>query len=393
MFKQTFETSATPHITITECMDNLVVRGSEEQQVTVHLRGSTQDLDLDQVGETFTLVARADCLVTCPTATTLTVGSVHGNLKVEGVEGPVTADTAYGNVKLRSVGPTAVGQTYGNLTAYQVEGDLRAQTTVGNVKVYQAEGSISTDRVDGNLIIEGLQGGLEAERVRGNVRLGSLFLPEQTYRLTTDGNLTVYLPVEASLRLAIRASGGVRSSVPDLVLEKGDGEMRGVLGDGGANLEAQVGGHASLRPPGMEEGTPVEGMPFDFVADLEGLGTQIEARIGEAMAEMESRLAESLGRIDSEEIRLHAEQATQRALRAAGRAAEQARRAADREAERARMRAERAERRWQRASGRRSTPKRESVTDEERMRVLRMVEESKITPEQAAELLAALEGR
>ena len=393
MFKQTFETSATPHITVTECMDNLVVRGSEEQQVTIHLRGSTHDLDLDQVGETFTLAARADCLVTCPAATTLTVGSVHGNLKVEGVEGPVTADTTYGNVKLRSVGPAAVEQTYGNLTAHQVRGNLQTKTTVGNAKIYQVEGSVSTSRVDGNLVIEGLQGGLEAERVQGNVRLGSLFLPEQPYRLTADGNLTVYLPVEASLRLVIRASGGVRSGVPDLVLEEGDGEMRGVLGGGEANLEAQVGGHVSLRPLGTEEGTTVEGMPLDFIADLEGLGTQIEVRIGEAMAEMEGRLAESLGHIDSEEIRLHAEQATERALRAAGRAAERARRTADREAERARMRAERAERRWRRASGRRSTPKREPVTDEERMQILRMVEEGKVTPEQAAELLAALEGR
>jgi hypothetical protein len=393
MFKQTFETSATPHITITECMGNLVVRGSAEQQVAIHLRGSTHDLDLDQVGETFTLVARADCLVTCPTTTTLTMDAVHGNLKVEGVEGPVTADTAYGNVKLRAVGPVAVEQAYGNLTAYQVEGDLHARTTVGNLKVYQVDGSLSTSRVEGNLVIEGLQGGLVAERVRGNVRLKSLFLPDRTYRLTADGNLTVYLPVEASLRLVARASGGVRSSVPGLVLEEVDGETQGLLGDGEASLEAQVGGHMSLRPLGMEEGTQVEGLPLDFIADLEGLGTQIETRIAEAMAEMEDRLAESLGRIDSEEIRLHAEQATERALRAAGRAAEQARHAAEREAERARMRAERADRRWRRASGQRSTPKREPVTDDERMQVLRMVEEGKITPEQAAELLAALEGR
>ena len=87
------------------------------------------------------------------------------------------------------------------------------------------------------------------------------------------------------------------------------------------------------------------------------------------------------------------ERAREQALRTAGRAAERARQTAGREAERARLRAERAERRWQRASGRRPRPKRESVTDEERMRVLRMVEEGKLSPEQAADLLAALEGR
>jgi len=33
------------------------------------------------------------------------------------------------------------------------------------------------------------------------------------------------------------------------------------------------------------------------------------------------------------------------------------------------------------------------MSDEERMRVLRLVEEGKISPDQAADLLAAMEGR
>ncbi|MFO7743595.1 MAG: hypothetical protein R6X31_14930 [Anaerolineae bacterium] len=63
---------------------------------------------------------------------------------------------------------------------------------------------------------------------------------------------------------------------------------------------------------------------------------------------------------------------------------------AERAAEQARMRAERAERRWQRASGRKPRPG-PAATDEEVLRVLCMVEEGKITPEQASELLAALD--
>jgi hypothetical protein len=183
----------------------------------------------------------------------------------------------------------------------------------------------------------------------------------------------------------------VRSSVFGLALEEADGETRGVLGAGEASLEAQVDGGVSLRT--LEPEGAAEGLPFDFVADLEGLGAQIEGRVAEAMMEMEARLEESLGRIDSDKIRRQAEQASERTLRAAGRAAEQVRRAADREAERARLRAERADRRWRRASGRRPRPRQEPATDEERMRVLRLVEEGRVTPEQAADLLAALEGR
>jgi hypothetical protein len=400
MLEQTIETSATPHVTITECLGNLVVRGSEERQIALRTTGGAGDVTLEREGETFTLVARANCTITCPPDTTLTVNAVRGNLKVEGVEGTVAIGSAYGNVELRAVGPTALEQVSGNLRVRQVTGDLRVQTTKGNARIRQVEGSLSLGQVDGNLVAEGLQGGLAAEQVRGNVNLGPPFSPGATYRLSGSGNLTVRLPADASLRLALRAAGGVRSDCPDLTLEETEGETRGVLGAGEASLEAQaslevqasleaqVGGNVYLRPL-----KPEEGPAFDFVANLEGLGAQIEARITEAMAEVAARLEESLSHIDDQALRQRVERATEKALRKAGQAAGQARRKAEREAEKARLRAERAERRWQRASGQRPHPRREPATDEERMRVLRLVEKGKVTPQQAADLLAALEGR
>jgi len=392
MFEQTIETSATPHVTVTECLGNLVVRGSEGRQVTIQVQGGADDAVLEREGETFTLVARANCFISCPPATTLTVGTARGNLKVKGIQGPIAIGTVHGNVNLRAVGPTALEQASGNLSVRQVAGDLRVQTLRGNARVHQVEGSLSLSQVDGNLVAEGLQGGLAAEQVRGNVRLGPPFSPGATYRLSANGNLTVHLLADASLHLALRAGDGVRSRIPDLTLEEAEEETRGVLGTGEASLEAQVGGRVYLRPLEPGEG-PTEGLPLDFVADLEGLGAQIEARVAEAMAEMEVRLAESLSRIDSEETHRRVERATEQALRAAGRAGERARREVERATERARLRAERAERRWQRASGRKSRPKQKPATDEEHMRVLRLVEEGKITPEQASDLLAALEGR
>jgi len=378
MLKQAFETSPTPHVTVAECLGNLVVRGAEEERIAIRVPGEADDLVLDREGETFTITVRSDCTLTCPRATTLTVDAVRGNLKVEGVDGPVAVGTVHGNVHLRAVGPAAIEQVFGNLRARQAGGDLRAHAVRGNARVRGIEGSLSLGQVDGNLVAERLQGGLEAERVHGNVRLAPLVSPGLNYRLNADGNLTLHIPTGASLRLALSARGGVRSSIPGLVLEETEGQVRGILGAGEASLEAQVGGHASLRP--LEPGyRPDEELDF---GDLEGLGAQIEAHVAEAMSEMEARLDESLGRIDSTEVRRRVE-----------RVAQKARRAAERETERVRLRTERAERRWRRASGHRARPRRTPATDEERMRVLRLVEEGKVTPEQAADLLSALEGR
>jgi len=356
MFEQTIETSATPQITVAECTGDLVVRGSDKRQVTVRLQDGADDVVLEREGETLTLTAHADCTLTCPSDSTLTVRTVRGDLKVKGVQGTVAIGDAYGNVGLRAVGPVAIEQVFGNLSARQVRGSL------------------------------------EVKHIRGSIRLGPPFPSATTYRLSADGNLTVRLPDDASLRLVLRAGGKVRSRVPGLILEEEGEETRGILGAGEAILEARVGGNVYLRPSEPER-VAAEAGEFDFAAGLEGLGATIESHIAEAMAEMEARLEEGLSRIDSEEIRSRMERAAEKARRAAERAAERARQKAEREAERARLRAERAERRWRRASGRRPRPRREPAVDEERLRVLRLVEQGKITPGQAADLLAALEGR
>lgn len=390
MFEQTIETSATPHITVSECLGNLVVRGSEEKRITFHARGEENDVTMEKEGETFTIGASVDCFLICPPGTSLTVNTVRGNLKIEGVKGPVAIGDVHGNTNLRAIGPTALEQTFGNLSASQVTGDLSVQTTRGNVQVRQVEGSLSLGRTDGNLAIEGVEGNLTADRVRGNIRLGPPFSSGTTHHLNADGNMTIYLPAVANLRLVLRAGGFVRSHVPGLELDGTGNEAQVVLGTGEASLEARVGGQMRLYPLRPED-SPARGFSFDSMADLEGLGAQIEASIAEAMAELEARLESSLGYMDSEKISRQIERTTERARLKAEQEVEKARRKAEHETERARLRAERAERRWQRVSGQRS--RQEPISDEERLRVLRLVEDGKISPEQAASLLAAMEGR
>jgi hypothetical protein len=285
-----------------------------------------------------------------------------------------------------------VEQVSGSLIVRQVDASLEVQMLRGNAGVREVEGPVALGQVHGRLTAEGLRGGLDAERVMGNGRLGPPFSPGLTYRLISDGNLTVHLPEDTGLQLALRAAGPVCSHVPGLVLEDVHGQTKGSLADGEAFLEAQAGGWISLRPTGAGEKADDE-PAFEFAGDIESLGIQIEARVARAIADMEARLAENLGCIDSDEVGRWAAEKAERARRAADREAERARRAVEQEAERARLRAERAERRWRRASGRRTRPRRAQATDEERMRVLRLVKPGKITPEQAADLLAALDGR
>ncbi len=398
MGKRTIETSASPHVTIEVCRGNLTVRGDAEREITVLVQGEEDEVGLEREGETISLTL-PDCdqtIVVCPLRTTLAIQRVLGNLHVERVEGPVTAVTVHGNAMVRDVGPVALEETLGNLRARDVAGGLQGQDVKGNARVQGLGGELVLERVAGNLMAEGIEGGLRADEVRGNVRLGPPYSAGATYRVNASGNLAVSVPTDASLRVALQAGGRVDARVPGLELEETDGDRVGSLGVGEATLEAKVQGNASLRSTEAADS-------YEIGPNLEGLSAEIEWQVNEAVARMATRLEESLGRIDTggirqrvdqatEQARQKAEQATEQARQKAEQAAEQARRRAEQAAERARMRAEGAERRWRRVSGQLPEPSEVAATDEERLRVLRMVEEGRLTPEQASELLAALEG-
>jgi DUF4097 and DUF4098 domain-containing protein YvlB len=427
MFERTIETGGTPHITIAECAKNLLTQGKDGSQIVIRVDGVAEDMTLEQEGETLTISAREDCEITCPIDATLTVQTCHGNAKIDRVAGTLALETIHGNLTIKDVGPAEFtrvdGNLYardvggvlrgktvggnarvhdvqgactlekvsGNLSARNVDGDLQSETVGGNAQVMDTLGRYAAKKVGGNLTFDEVLGGMVAEQVGGNARLRPPFTTDATYRVGASGNVNIYLPDEANLSLTLRAGGGVRSQIDGLALEEVGGETKGVLGDGAASLDVQAGGTVTLRARGTAPGEFEFNM--DFLDDLEHIGPTIEARVSEAMAELQVRLEQGLGQIDSDKLRVKMERAVEKSARAAERAAEEVRRAAEREAQKARMRAERSRRRWERASGQKPRPHSEPANPEEQLRVLRMVEAGKITPEQAADLLEALRGQ
>ena len=405
MWTQTVETTLSPAIVVEECLGDLSVQGTDEPRLTLSLRNGADALSLRREGEDVFLTLRADAHLSCPRAARLTLATVRGDLRVREVSGPLTVGAVSGDGLLRRVGPLTVGEVYGDLSLQGAAGEVRIREVFGDARLQEVDGPLSVRAVRGDLRAAGLRGGAAVESVGADLRLRPPYVSGAAYRFGVGSTARIVVPADASVRFALRAGGRVRSSVPGLSLAEAGGVMTGALGDGETVLEVTAGSHILLVPEVAEEAE------WGVWTGVENIGAFVEARVAEAMALLEARLEESLRQVDSEEIRRRVEKATERARQAAERyareageaarrEAERARREAEREAERARreaerarMQAERAERRWQRASGRRPEPARTAAAEAEILRVLRLVEEGKLTPEQAAELLAALEGK
>ncbi len=406
MWNQAVDTTLSPTIVVEECLGDLSVQGADEPRLTISLRNGTDALSLRREGETFFLTLRTDAYLVCPRKARPTLAAVRGDLRVQDISGPLTVGAVSGDGRLRGVGPLTLDEIYGDLSLHAVSGEVRIREVFGDARIQEVDGFLSVRAVRGDLRAAGLRGGAAVEGIGADLRLRPPYVPGATYRFGVGSTAHIVVPADASIRFALRAGGRIRSTIPGLSLAETGGMMTGALGSGEALLEVTAGSHILLVP---ETG---EGAEWNaWAAGMEDVGAVVEARVAEAIAMLEARLDETLRSVDSEEIRRRVERAAERARQAAERyareAGEAARREAERarrearqeaerarrEAERARMQAERAERRWQRASGRRPEPTRPTVASEEILRVLRLVEEGKLTPEQAADLIAALEGR
>ena len=388
-----FEVSDTPHLTLT-CAGDLEVSGGREGEVAIKVYGEPEDLEVKREGESFTITSRARCKVACPQATTLTLPQVSGSLRVRRVDGPLAVEQVSGDTTIKDVGPTAITQASGDVRARSVQGDLKFENVSGDLSVRGIEGKLWIDNATGDLSASYLEGGLEAQ-VAGDVVLKTDLSPGCDYMVTTSSNADLRFPAQASAQINVTASGNIKHKVDWADLQDVSGDLLsgrvGAEDEPTAKVDITAGGDVSLRSRSDSNAFVFAWtLDDDMGIELESMAEEIERNVEVHLARMEAKLKN----IDHEAIRVKAE-----------RAAEKARRKALRTAERARMKAERAERRWRRASppkspspprhprGRATSPPPvPPVTQEERMVVLRMVQEGKISADEAARLLEAMEG-
>ena len=438
MEKQFVTTSETPKVVL-EIHSNLRLKGWDELQVGAKT-DAEDNLTIEQQGESIRVVCTSDCKVYVPRQADVTVEIVNGEATIKGLEAALTVLEASSNLTLHGAGPTTIQTVRGNLTIKNVGGDLKVGTVDGNLTARDVQGDFSVSEVvRGNLTLKDVSGNASA-KADGNVTLSLDPAPGETYDFFARGDVLCNLPADASAAVHIEHHGKVTVSLPGVELpEAEDQPVDFTLGDGDATLKLSADGNVFVGSQGS--GWDAMGnLDFDFGETFKDIGSnfenigqnisdqitqQIEAQMGMIESQIETQLSglhERLGAMgmSTEQQERVAERAREASERASERVQEKMRRAQEKldrkiaEAQRrAEQRAREAERRahiHERHAGAREhrgwrfdwpspgtpgapVPPSDPVSDDERMVILRMLEEKKITSEQAEQLLSALEGK
>jgi hypothetical protein len=315
---------------------------------------------------------RSGCLVFLPSNAEVQVDAIGGDLRSIGLKGDLTLGTVGGDCSLRRMGKVTIERVGGDLDARKLGGDLSLTSAGGDGVVSQVEGSVKIVTLGGDVTLQRVDGNVELG-VGGDASVRLTPTKDSHAVVSAGGDLTCRLPDDASATISVKAGGDLRLSGAQEVETKETGrEVR--LGDAEAEIDLQAGGDLWLRT-GSETYSKM---------DLD-LGESIAAGIEAKMVDMDARfgaLDHGFSQFDSDRIGERVRRAVSRSMRKAARASEK--RAA---------RLERHHRNRHISFGiGGDTSGREKVSEEERMSILRMLEQGKINIEEAESLLQALEG-
>jgi len=344
------------------------------------------------------------------------VGTVYGEAGLKAVQA-ADLQNVRGNLQAREVERLRVSRVGGNLQAREIGHTLDADQVGGNALLKGAGGVVTLNQVAGNLVAKDLIGGAKVARVGGNLVLNGDLGTGCTYHFQADGNAVLRLTEEASAHLTLSARGQMLSAMTLADEEREEGRLSGTLGDGGAEIVVEAKGNVLLGGVGPAIGV---GLGEEIArqveeslhaVDLEAIGQQVSKEMEQAM----SRLQVKLEGMDWDRIGYRTHEAVERAMERMQRDVDRLAKKEARHQERLRRMAEKEARlqeklgrKAQRRAHHRPRPevtveiedwggeseaepiKPEPSLDEERLSILKMVEQGQITPEDAEMLLVAL---
>jgi hypothetical protein len=414
MQQKTVPISPTASVKVHAVQGDLRVAGWERNELMVKTDGSC--LELVDSADPLSISCDEDIILYLPRAITLQVENVAGDASLQALSGPVTLGPVAGDLTMKDLGPVTLGTVSGDaslrnigaLNAENISGDFALRGGHGVCAVDVIGGDASIRDIDGMLAIERVGSDLYVRNVHGavNVNAGAdvaLYLeplPGQTCDITAGDDLILRLSPDTNVKLHL--TGGSPDSIHvdfpgvevpedcsgcEVVIGEETDDMPVMLLTAGDDLlvtsQADSWESAADFGVGMGDGRDWNFPPFELPDDFsERINQRVRAAMERAQSHLEAanRRAESTGHRASIKIE------------AAMRRAEAKARAAEVRARRGQAHIRVGRWNWDvtpHAPEQAPAP----VSDDERLTVLKMLQEKKISLEEAEKLLAALEGK
>lgn len=319
---------------------------------------------------------------------TVSIEHVSGDLSVKNLNGSFNANDISGDCVLRNIFEVKLGTVHGDCAARNVNGMLTVDTVMGDFSLRTINGDVTIAKCHRDANLRNVGGVVTSMEVHGDVRLRG-GLAGGKHQISANGDIVVLWPSDTALVVEANASE-IKNKLALLDMTEGKNTLSGRIGDDGPVLLLNAKGRIILKelstPKDPWDQTSNGDYTFDLGFDLADLGEQISDEISAHMTAWSRRMEGDFGSKFSAKIEKKAQEAAAMAEKAATRAVRRAEKAANRS-------------RWGAgpsvdSTGNAQQPagkQERKATEEEQLKILKMVEKGVISPDEASTLLDAME--
>lgn len=387
MKQQTIQVGAKVKIIVHSAPGDLQVVGWERNELMAKTDGGR--LDITGSDEAASVACDADLILYAPREASLNVDSIGGDADLRALAGLTEIQNVGGDLSLRNVGPMNVSNVGGDLSLRGCSGDFLVKNVGDDASLREVQGSVGIDRVGSDLYLRNARGDVAINAGSDAV----LYLQPKSavkYAINAGSDVLLRLPAQLDAELVLQggSSESIRVDLPDIEAFQ-EGRVRTLsLGTGLAKINVTAGDDVVVTSRADE---------WESMAEFDG-NARDESFFSGAIPDFSSDL--------HERINQKVQEATLRAMEKSTRAQARAQSRADAAIRRAEGKMRAHDRRmkaggvfigrWKSSPERPSnpvTPTDQPVSDEERLTILRMLQDKKISMEDAEKLLAALEGK
>jgi len=342
----------------------------------------------------------------------VTIDAVGGDISAKRVRNDLVVKDSGGDCVVHGVnGKLSIQGVGGDLVAKDIQKDVVVENVGGDAVLQDLDGQFSAKAVGGDLILSEIKGGIEAI-ASGDAIITFSPVPWQAYSIQAGGDIYAEVPEDVNAEFELESEKGKI----EINLKEDEQTIREkthslTLGEGGPSVALSSGGEIVLSDKNSKRFSGPE-VDFGIFADMGSMAdemaqqtsAQIEEQLGMLEEHLNSHLADLSETLDlaglSEEkarkVQERVEEARQRAAHSAQRAHSKLDRKLAQAQRKAAHYARREKRRTEEFDIEAILAAKEkvarTVSDEDRIMILKMLQEKTITTEQADNLLSALEG-
>jgi DUF4097 and DUF4098 domain-containing protein YvlB len=349
-----------------------------------------------------------DGIVHLPHHLPVTIESVGKDAVIKGIGSPIQISSVGGDLILSDVSPSNVKSVGGDVFAKRIQGDLVIENVGKDCLINNVKGQLSLQQVGKDIQIEKVAGGIEA-LAGGDGQVNFSPVPWQAYSITAGGDISIAVPEDCNAELSIE------SGKKDITVKLGsidekvnDKNFTKQLGEGGPSIMLSAGGSVFITSDNFSWLSPLQINAEQFENIAVDFSAQTAEQIKNHLRHWEADLRESLsGLSDSmesaglseenlQQIKIQIEEGSRLAVQKAELAAVKAQAKVEKSIAKAQRKAQKMKRKTREFDLDQffaSQIDKKSVSDSERLMILEMLQEKKISPEEADDLLKALEGK